>query len=68
MTNDRHVVISPGGQLEHQDAIREILIFDPDKPGSQEPAAEEFHTHNQAIEDQRGARGLYPHGQAQRSV
>lgn len=68
MTNDRHMVISPDGQLEQQDAIREMLIFDPETPGSQEAAIEEFHTHNQAIEDHLRERGLYPHGRAPNSV
>ena len=62
MTNDRHVAISADGQLEHRDSIREMLIFDPKTPGSQEAAAEEFHTHNQAIAKQLQDRGLYPHG------
>lgn len=68
MTNDRHVVISSDGQLEHQDSIREMLIFDPKVPGSQEAAVEEFHAHNRAVEQRLRDRGMYPHGQAQRSV
>lgn len=67
MTNDRHGVISADGQLENQDSIREMLIFYPKVPGSQDAAVEEFQTHNRAIEHHLRERGLYPHGQAQRS-
>jgi len=63
MTNDRHVVISADGQLDHQDSIREMLVFDPKVPGSQEAAADEFETHNRAVEQRLRDRGLYPHGQ-----
>jgi len=63
MTNDRHVVISADGQLEHLDAISEMVIFDPKTPGSQQAAIQEFRTRNQAIAKQLQDRGLYPHGQ-----
>jgi hypothetical protein len=56
MTNDRHVAITAGGQLECLDAISEILFLS--KPG----AAEEFAARNETIEEQLHSRGLYPHG------
>ena len=64
MTNDRHVAISADGQVNHQDSIREMVIFDPKTPSSQQAAVQEFQTHNQAIAKQLQDHGLYPHGQA----
>lgn len=56
MTNDRHVVIAADGSLDHQDAIKELLII------SGPDSVEKFHAHNNAIEDRLRSRGLYPHG------
>lgn len=54
--NDRHVLISADGSLEHLDAISEMLILNSDN------AVGEFEAENASIRALLHERGLYPHG------
>lgn len=58
MTNDRHVAIAADGSLDHLDAIKEFLII------SGPDSVQEFHAHNDSIEERLRSRGLYPHCQS----
>lgn len=58
MTNDRHVAIAADGSLDYLDAIKEYLIL------SGPDSVQEFHAHNDTIEQRLRSRGLYPHGQS----
>jgi len=53
-TNDRHVLISADGELEHLEALSDWVIVDSDNSDVQNG--------NDAIERRLEARGIYPHG------
>lgn len=57
-TNDRHVLISADGSIEHLEALSEMLIINSDN------AIDDFNHSNEAIAQRLRDRGLYPHGQA----
>ena len=50
------------GYLEHLDAIHEFVGYDPEVPGSEETANQEYLSHNRMVAEHLRAAGLYPDG------
>lgn len=62
MTNDRHVLISSSGDMEHLDALNSMVFFDPNVGGDRERASRENIQRNQRVAEDLEAKGLFPSG------
>lgn len=62
MTNDRHVVISSSGTIEHVESISSMVFFDPNVGGDRDRASRENIERNQRTAEDLKAKGLFPSG------
>lgn len=62
MTNDRRLRIYETGRMETLDAIVEMYGYNPQVPGAEQKAKQEYFEHNQRIADELRRLGLYPEG------
>jgi len=62
MTSDSRYRIYASGRTEERDAIWEMFMWDPKKPGDQARAHKEYADHNARIAEELKLLGLYPEG------
>jgi hypothetical protein len=62
MTSDSRYRIYASGRTEERDAIWEMFMWDPKKPGDQARERKEYADHNARIADELKLLGLYPEG------
>ena len=62
MTSDSRVGIYTSGRTVEMDAIWEMFMWDPEKPGDEARARKEYADHNARIAEELKRLGLYPDG------